>query len=106
MWQSQRFRGASEEVNVPTHWTLHSPTEWIEAANSSEVRSEYQSLSRLVAEIDERFHRLVIRKRRLILDRPEKEVIQAAKLASCLTPDCAEGRPLRALSMAGIDSKF
>ena len=106
VWRPQRFRSASEDIEVPVAWILHSPSEWIAAANSSEVRGEYQSLNRLVAEIDKRFHHLVIRKRRLVLDRPEKEVIQSARLATCLTPGCAEGRPLRALSMAGIDSKF
>lgn len=106
IWQPQRFRGASDEVDIPVSWILHSPSEWAEAANTPEVRSEYQSLSRLVSSIDERFHHLVIRKRRLVLDRPAKEVIQAAKLASCLTPGYAEGKPLRALPVAGIDSKF
>lgn len=106
VWQPQRFRGASDEVDIPVSWILHSPSEWVEAANSTEMRNEYQSLSRLVSSIDERFHHLVIRKRRLVLDRPAKEVVQAAKLASCLTPGYAEGKPLRALPVAGIDSKF
>ncbi|MBQ0745081.1 MAG: hypothetical protein KBT82_04550 [Marinobacter sp.] len=106
VWQPQRFRSASEEVEVPASWVLHSPSEWVAAANNAEVRSEYQSLNRLVSAIDKRFHRMVIRKRRLVFDRPETQVIQSARLATCLAPGCAEGRPLRALSMAGIDSKF
>lgn len=105
-WASQKFRSASEEVQVPEIWVLNSPTEWIEAANDSEMRREYQALCRLVPEVDERFRRLLIRKRRLVLDKPENEVIQSAKVALLLSPGLAEGKPLRALSIGGIDSKF
>ena len=34
------------------------------------------------------------------------EIIKAVELARTLEPGCAEGRPLRALAMCGIDSKF
>lgn len=105
-WSPKKFRSASEDVQIPEFWILSSPTEWIDAANNNEVRGEYQTLCRLVPEVDERFHRLLIRKRRLILDKPENEVIQSAKVALLLSPGLAEGKPLRALSLGGIDSKF
>lgn len=105
-WSAQKFRSASEDVQVPEYWVLNSPTEWVEATNDSEVRREYQALGRLVPEVDERFRRLLIRKRRLVLDKPEHEVIQSAKVACLLSPGIAEGKPLRALSLGGIDSKF
>lgn len=105
-WSPKKFRSASEDVQIPEFWILSSPTEWIDAANNNEVRGEYQTLCRLVPEVDERFHRLLIRKRRLVLDKPENEVIQSAKIALLLSPGLAEGKPLRALSVGGIDSKF
>ena len=108
-WQPHRFRDASEDIDVPLTWILHSPSEWIEAANNSKVRLEYQCLCRLVSEvstIEKRYLPAIIRKRRLVLDKPENEVVQAARLTSRLTPGYAEGKPLRALSVAGIDSKF
>ncbi|MEQ5836672.1 Wadjet anti-phage system protein JetD domain-containing protein [Marinobacter sp. NFXS9] len=105
-WSPKKFRGASEDVQIPEFWILSSPTEWINAANSNEVRGEFQILCRLVPAIDERFHRLLIRKRRLVLDKAENEVIQSAKVALLLSPGLAEGKPLRALSVGGIDSKF
>lgn len=105
-WSPKKFRSASEDVQIPEFWILSSPTEWIDAANNNEVRGEYQTLCRLVPEVDERFHRLLIRKRRLVLDKPENEVIQSAKVALLLSPGLAEGKPLRALSVGGIDSKF
>lgn len=105
-WSPKKFRSASEDVQIPEFWILSSPTEWIDAANNNEVRGEYQTLCRLVPEVDDRFHRLLIRKRRLVLDKPENEVIQSAKVALLLSPGLAEGKPLRALSVGGIDSKF
>tara|TARA_R110000850_G_scaffold222600_1_gene348467 strand:- start:2043 stop:3191 length:1149 start_codon:yes stop_codon:yes gene_type:complete len=105
-WSPKKFRSASEDVQIPEFWILSSPTEWIDAANNNEVRGEYQTLCRLVPAVDERFHRLLIRKRRLVLDKPENEVIQSAKVALLLFPGLAEGKPLRALSVGGIDSKF
>jgi hypothetical protein len=39
-------------------------------------------------------------------DKPEAQIIKAAEVALALTPGCATGRPLRALSVCGIDSKF
>lgn len=105
-WQPQRFRSASDAVNVPVIWTLGSPSEWIAATNNREIRAEYQALSLLASRVDEQFRRLVIRKRRLVLDKPEAEVIRSAELAQRLAPGCAEGKPLRALPIAGIDSKF
>jgi hypothetical protein len=106
VWASQKFRSTRDEVQVPEFWVLSSPTEWIDAANDSEMRREYQTLCRLVPEVDERFRHLLIRKRRLVLDKPENEVIQSAKVALLLSPGLAEGKPLRALSIGGIDSKF
>lgn len=105
-WSPKKFRSAREDVQIPEFWILSSPTEWINAANNNEVRGEYQTLCRLVPAVDERFHRLLIRKRRLVLDKPENEVIQSAKVALLLSPGLAEGKPLRALSVGGIDSKF
>lgn len=105
-WSSKKFRSASEEIQIPEYWTLRSPTEWIDAADSNDVREEYQTLSRLVPEVDERFRHLLVRKNRLVLERPENEVIQCAKVALLLSPGLAGGKPLRAMSVGGIDSKF
>lgn len=105
-WEPHRFRSASEPVQVPVIWELSSPSEWVEASASSDILREYQALSRLVAASDARFHRLLVRKRSLVLDKPEDDVVRATELALQLEPGCAEGKPLRALSLAGIDSKF
>lgn len=105
-WQVVRSRSASDEIQVPVAWVLESPSEWIQTTGDRDVHREYQTLSRLAYAIDQHFHRLVIRRRRLVLDKPESEVIRCAELALQLRPGLAAGKPLRALSIAGIDSKF
>jgi len=105
-WQPVRFQSAAEPISVPVSWELNSPSEWVRSTEDPEVRREYQILGRLVPELNPRFHSLVIRRRSLVMDRPETEVIRCGRLALQLTPGCAEGKPLRALSLAGIDSKF
>ncbi|MEH6562942.1 MAG: Wadjet anti-phage system protein JetD domain-containing protein [Marinobacter sp.] len=105
-WTFQTFRSASKDVQVPEFWVLSSPSEWIAATNNNEINKEYQTLCRLVPEVDECFRRLLIRKCRLVLDKPENEVIQSAETSRLLSPGFAEGKPLRALSVGGVDTKF
>ena len=105
-WQPVRFQSASEAIDIPTHWTLESPSQWVQATASSEVRREYDTLSRLASALDPRFHSLIVRRRSLVLDKPESDVIRSGEVALQLQPGCADGKPLRALSVAGTDSKF
>jgi len=55
---------------------------------------------------DTLFHSPLIRQRSLTRGANLSEVIQATQLAMALEPGCADGKPLRALSLAGIDTKF
>jgi len=105
-WQSSRFQSASESIAIPVAWVLASPSEWIKAADSADIRREYQMLSRLASRLDSRFHSLIIRRQRLVIDKPDADIIRCGKLAEQITPGCADGKPLRAISLAGIDSKF
>lgn len=105
-WQSVRYQSSSEPINIPTAWILATPSEWVNATDVREIRKEYETLNRLAAAMDPRFHALTIRRRSLVMEKPESDVIQSGELALQLRPGCAEGKPLRALSLAGIDSKF
>jgi len=106
IWEDVRYRATAEAVRVPVAWQLDKPSDWIDACQDKNIRDEFQLMSRLVENVDAIFHSLVIRRRSLWLQKPIAEVIQACKLASELTPGCACGRPLRSLSLAGIDTKF
>jgi hypothetical protein len=106
VWESVTFRGASEPVDVPIQWVLSSPSEWAAACDQRTVRNEFERLGRLVAAADPVFHRTLVRQRHLLQDRLEAEIVQAIELASALAPGCAAARPLRALGLCGVDSKF
>ena len=105
-WENVRYRDAAGEVRIPVQWRLRRPSEWVEAMGDPRVRKEFESLGELASESPAMFHASFVRKRSLWANKPLGEVQQAARLAAALTPGCAQGRPLRALSLEGIDTKF
>jgi hypothetical protein len=106
VWEAVNFRSASEPVVVPVSWRLHRPSEWAAATGDLSVEEDLARLQRLLGTIDPRFHRLIVRQPFLTEDKLVADVVVATKVAIELTPGCARGRPLRALSMGGIDTKF
>lgn len=105
-WNNVNYRAAEKAVSLPLYWIIDSPSQWIQACDDENISAEYRHLEGIVKDIDSLFYATVIRQLKLVLAKPIEEVITAAKLALQLTPGCAEGRPLRAISIAGIDSKF
>jgi hypothetical protein len=105
-WEPVNFRSASEPVVVPVSWQLRRPSEWAAATGDPSVDAEFARLQRLLQVIDPRFQRLIVRQPFLTADKRIADVVVAAKVALELTPGCAHGRPLRALSVGGIDTKF
>jgi hypothetical protein len=105
-WTSVRYRSTAEPIQVPVQWLLQLPTDWAQASEDERVYQEYQTMAQLCADSPASDHLLWIRKRHLWRDKPIEEVLRAVRLADSLKPGCADGRPLRALSYAGIDSKF
>ena len=106
IWEPVTFRSASEPISVPVQWILHTPSDWISAINNAQVASEFERLIHLREGADPLFQRLLIRQESLWRDRSEKEVLLALQLAINLSQGCAQGLPLRALALNGIDSKF
>lgn len=101
------YRAGSVPVEMPLHWELHNPSQWVAATGDATIRREFETLGQLVQAIAEPdFRQLIVRQKRLVLERPVAEVLKAAELALALWPGCAGGRPLRALSLCNIDSKF
>ena len=112
-WQERRYRGSSDAIAVPTHWQLAKPSQCIAAIRHfkvpghAQVHSDYARLSALIAGVQRPgFQRLLVRRLVQWRDTPTEAVIAAAHLALQLEPGCAQGKPLRALAMQGIDSKF
>jgi hypothetical protein len=106
VWEAVRYRATSAPVDVPTLWKIRKPSEWIDACSDAVMRQEFETMATLVERTDPAFHSLFIRKRSLWRGKPTVEVVQAARLAMALEPNCAVGRPLRMLSIEGIDTKF
>jgi hypothetical protein len=106
IWEFTTFRATGAPIDLPVAWEIRSPDEWAAACHDRTVRTEYESLRNILASTDPIFHAAFVRERSLWKNKSTSETIQAAHLAMLLSPGCAEGRPLRALSLAGIDSKF
>jgi hypothetical protein len=63
-------------------------------------------MATLVEQTDSMFHSLFVRRRSLWRGKSLPEVVQTARLAMALEPGIAQGRPLRLVSIEGIDTKF
>jgi hypothetical protein len=106
VWEAVSFRGGLEPVQVPVVWRLHSLEEWVAATGDQGVERACERLRRVLRETDPLFRRVMVRQRNALQEKSEAEVIRAAEVALQLSPGCAQGRPLRALSALGVDSKF
>jgi hypothetical protein len=106
IYESVRFRSGGEPVELPVRWVLRSPKEWMKACGDPLVEQEHERLSRIVAAVDPTFRRTLVRRRHLLGEYPESEIPKVAEVALALAPGSAEGRPLRGLSVCGVDSKF
>ena len=106
VWKAVRYRAAADAVEIPTQWRLQKPSEWLDACADHAMRQEFETMAAIVGQTDSLFHSLLVRKRSLWRGNPAAEVAQAARLAMALSPNCAAGRPLRMLSIEGIDTKF
>lgn len=105
-WRGIPYRAGAEPVQIPTHWLLRSPTEWAAATADPAIAYEQQKLASVLAQVEPIFHRTLTRGLRGFVNARLDEVLQATRLVQQLEPGCASGRPLRAMAIAGIDSKF
>lgn len=105
-WENLPYRGAGQAIRIPLYWKLPRPSDWIAGCADPAIAAEYALLSRLCAGTPSVFHSVWIGKPHLWRDHDADTILRAARLADQLAPGCAGGRPLRALSLAGVDSKF
>ncbi len=106
LWVQRSYRATADPIDLPTRWRLERPTDWIAACDDRQVSLEFETLSAIIGNCDPIFHELLVRRRSLWRDKATTEVILAAQVAMALLPGCAEGRPLRTLSLSGTDTKF
>ncbi len=106
LWEPVRYRAAHAAVDMPVTWRLRRPSDWVEACGDAALKQEFGCLTKLAETTNPVFHPLLVRRRSLWRGKPLDEVIQATRLALALEPGFADGRPLRAVSIEGIDTKF
>ena len=106
LWEPVNYRAGADPVDVPAYWILRTPSEWVEAAADTKMRDEFRRLEYIIENVDALFRRILVRQRGLWRDKPDQEVIAAARLAIRLSPGCADGRPLRLMAEFGVDTKF
>ena len=111
-WEPRSYRGSAAPVAVPVRWVLPRPSDAIAAISRfagrehAGVAADYQALATVLSQVDAVFHRLLLRRLSLWRHLPTAQVITATRVAVQLAPGCAAGKPLRALAVAGNDSKF
>lgn len=106
VWKETVYRNAAEPISVPEFWEIGCLRDWAKATGIAEIESECQRLEDLIKTVDPSFVGRLVRQRSLWLGRDHEAVVRASALALELAPGIAQGRPLRSLALAGIDSKF
>jgi hypothetical protein len=74
--------------------------------NHAGITADHAALATVLSQVDAGFHRLLLRRLSLWRHLPTAQAITATRVALQLAPGCAAGKPLRALALAGNDSKF
>lgn len=111
-WHSRQYRGGASPIDIPVRWILQRPSDWmaaiahLQAPGHTDIHADYRALATVLAAVDAMFHRLLVRRLALWRHWPAEQVVTAARMSRQLEPGCARGMPLRALAVAGNDSKF
>lgn len=110
-WKQRPYRSGATPMDVPTHWVLRPSDcalafERCAGSDGAQASADYRALVRVLGHVDACFHRLLLRRLSLWREVAAEQLVTAARIALQLEPGCAEGRPLRALAVAGNDSKF
>jgi hypothetical protein len=110
-WTPRQYRSAAAPVEVPTHWVLQ-PSDCVQAfercagSEGAQAAADYRALAAVLGQVDPCFHPLLLRRLALWRGVLPAQLVTSTQVALRLAPGCADGRPLRALSVAGNDSKF
>lgn len=105
-WEKSTYRATGAPVEIPISWEISSMDEWIHAAADRSLTAEHAALDQILKVSLPVFHSFFIRQRSVWRNKPIEEVALAARISAILEPGYANGRPLRLLSLEGIDSKF
>lgn len=111
-WTARQYRGGATPIDVPTHWVLRPSDcaavfeQHADGSSGAQASADYRALTSVLPQVDVRFHALLLRRLALWRHLDLAQVVTATRVVLQLEPGCAQGRPLRALALAGNDSKF
>jgi len=106
VWQPKRYRASGEAVSIPLRWLIGKPSVWLAACGDGVMKIEFETLAELISKSNPLFHSSFVRRRSLWQNKPTEEVLLCAAVAMQLGPGAAAGKPLRLLSLEGVDTKF
>ncbi|MDZ7921419.1 Wadjet anti-phage system protein JetD domain-containing protein [Rhodoferax sp.] len=111
-WAARQYRAGATPVDIPIHWVLRPSDcpavleQHATDGGGTQASADYRALTALLPQVDACFHTLLVRRLALWRHLEVAQVLTATRMALQLEPGCAQGRPLRALALAGNDSKF
>lgn len=105
-WQTIRYQASSETIEIPTYWCIQNQQQWIAACKDMTIEDEYKTLSKVIEQVDAQFHQIIVRQKKLCLKSTAQQLLHTCALVMQLYPGCAQGKPLRALALANVDTKF
>lgn len=106
IWEPISYRATGKEVLVPTRWEVRSADQWVRAAGCKKIEAECLFLLELLDEVAEEFREFVVRRVSAFHALGREESRKVLEVAQTLEPGMACGVPLRALPVAGVDTKF
>lgn len=102
-----KYRAAADPVSLPMSWELRTASEWARATGDPDVQREQRRVSELLAARAQSWaHQAIVRYAPAFAELGLEECLQVVDVAAAVEAGCALGKPLRALSVCGSDSKF
>ena len=75
IWEEKKYNASSDSIELPRYWLINSPSDWITATKNVSAIQEFKVLENIIPEVDSIFHHLIIRKRNLILSKPDRKSV-------------------------------
>lgn len=105
-WNEAHYQSTGRTVQYPDQWIISDASQWVAASKNTQADRDYSILKDILAVADPIFSGLLIRRPSLWRGKETDGLKQCLDIANTLSPGCANGLPLRALPIAGNDSKF
>lgn len=100
------YRATGEAITVPNKWVIQDAHEWLRATKDEEIQDEMHRIIKALNSSSSLYHEIIVRKKHLWKKLSTNNLAKIIEVVGLLEQDCCKGIPLRAFSVAGIDTKF